>query len=201
MRSRGTAIGSSVVVGIGRGILLKHDRASLDEFGGPIKLNKEWARSVLRRMGFSKRRANSKSKLTPSNFTEIKELYLTDIYSVVKFEEIPDELVLNWDQTAMKVVPSSAWTMEKRGTKRVEISALDDKAPDYSCVCMFNVRKVSLHTADIQRYNKKCFPKNVSFPNDWHITCTENHWSNESTMIKYVSTLCNREEKTTETSF
>ena len=186
MTSRGTAIGSSVVVGIGRGILLKHDRASLDEFGGPIKLNKEWARSVLRRMGFSKRRANSKSKLTPSNFTEIKELYLTDIYSVVKFEEIPDELVLNWDQTAMKVVPSSAWTMEKRGTKRVEISALDDKRQITAVfACSMSGKFLPIQLI-YKGTTKKCFPKNVSFPNDWHITCTENHWSNESTMIEYV---------------
>ena len=30
-------------------------------------------------------------------------------------EEIPEALILNWDQTAMKIVPSSSWTMEKKG--------------------------------------------------------------------------------------
>ena len=106
MRDHQAAIGSSIVVGLGRGLLLKYNKASLDEFGGPIKLSKEWAHSVLQRMGFSKRRANSKSKLTPANFEEIKEQYLVDIHSVVKMEEIPDTLVINWDQTAMKIVPS-----------------------------------------------------------------------------------------------
>ena len=42
-------------------------------------------------------------------------------------EEIPDQLTINWDQTALKLAPSSNWTMEKRGTKRIEITALDDK--------------------------------------------------------------------------
>ena len=32
----------------------------------------------------------------------------------------------------------------------------------------------------------KCLPKNVNFPKDWDITCTENHWSNESTSIDYL---------------
>ena len=41
MRIQQTAISTSVVVGIGRGLLLKHDRALLDDFGGPIKPNKE----------------------------------------------------------------------------------------------------------------------------------------------------------------
>ena len=39
-------------------------------------------------------------------------------------EDIPQEMIINWDQ---KIVPSSAWTMEKSGTKRVEITAIDDK--------------------------------------------------------------------------
>ena len=32
----------------------------------------------------------------------------------------------------------------------------------------------------------KCLPKNVNFPKDWDITCTENHWSNKSTSIDYI---------------
>ena len=47
--------------------------------------------------------------------------------AVIHMEEVPPSLVLNWDHTAMKIVPSSQWTMEKRGTKRVEIGAVDDK--------------------------------------------------------------------------
>ena len=31
----------------------------------------------------------------------------------------------------------------------------------------------------------RCLPK-ISFPTDWHITYTSNHWSNESTMIDYI---------------
>jgi len=42
-------------------------------------------------------------------------------------EDIPKDLVINWDQTFMKIVPSLSWTMEKRGTKRIEIAAADDK--------------------------------------------------------------------------
>ena len=127
MRSRGTPIGSSVVIAIGRGILLKHDKRSLEEFGGHIKLGKEWAKSVLRRMGYTKRRANSKSKVLPNDFIRMKEDYLMDIKAVVEMEEIPHDMIINWDQTAMKIVPSCLWTMEKRGTKRVEITGIDDK--------------------------------------------------------------------------
>ena len=30
-------------------------------------------------------------------------------------KEIPTELILNWDQTGVKIVPSSTWTMEAVG--------------------------------------------------------------------------------------
>ena len=146
MRSRGAPIGTSVIIGIGRGILLKHNRSGLEEFGGSLKLNKEWAKCILRRMGYSKRRANAKAKISPSDFKEIKDQFLMDVKSVVKMEDIPDKLVINWDLTAMKIVPSSSWTMEKRGTKKWKYRVLmtSDKlqlylvAPCLVTSCQFN---------------------------------------------------------------
>jgi len=66
-------------------------------------------------MGFTKRRANSKCKVLPEKFEEIRLQYLADIHSVVEMEDVPPSLVINWDHTATKIVPSSQWTMEKRG--------------------------------------------------------------------------------------
>ena len=57
-----------------------------------------------------------KGKFLLENFDQRK--------SVVAMEDIPSALTLNWDQTAMKIVSSS---MEKKGSKRVEVVAADDK--------------------------------------------------------------------------
>jgi len=35
-------------------------------------------------------------------------------------DEIPYELILNFDQTALNYVPVMSWTMEEEGAKRVE---------------------------------------------------------------------------------
>ena len=51
--------------------------------------------------------ASSKSKVTPDNFTEIKVQFLIDVEAVIDMEEVPPSLVINWDHTAMKIVPSS----------------------------------------------------------------------------------------------
>ena len=50
-------------------------------------------------------------------------------------EEIPAELILNWDQTGIMIVPSNSWTMDKMGTKRVEIVGLKDKRQITAVFC------------------------------------------------------------------
>ena len=42
-------------------------------------------------------------------------------------EEIPAEHVLNWDQTGIKLVSCSSWTMEQEGSKRVELLGANNK--------------------------------------------------------------------------
>ena len=104
MRSREVPIGTSIVIGMGRENLIKHNRSQLEEYGGMIKLNKEWTKSILRRMGFTKRKANSKSKVLPTDFEEIKRNYLSDIQSVVEMEDILSELVINWYPLPLKLL-------------------------------------------------------------------------------------------------
>ena len=65
-------------------------------------------------MEFTKQKANSKSKVLPTSFEEIKRNYVSDNQSVVEMEDILPELVINWDHTATKIAASEEWTMEKR---------------------------------------------------------------------------------------
>jgi len=48
-----------------------------------------------------------KPKFTPSNFEELKSQYLMDIMAVVTTEDVPQEMIVNWDQTAVKYIPVS----------------------------------------------------------------------------------------------
>ena len=45
----------------------------------------------------------------------------------MEIEQIPPELILNWDHTGIKIVPSSSWTMEQQGTKHVDLVGAGDK--------------------------------------------------------------------------
>ena len=61
------------------------------------------------------------AKVSIENFQKVKEQFLVDIRAVVEMEDIPFDLIISWDQTGIRYVPVGSWTMEKEGSKRVEI--------------------------------------------------------------------------------
>ena len=89
--------------------------------GGHIDITKHWAQSFLNRMGYVKRRTSSKAKVSPEKFNKMKAQFLFDVKTMVVMEDIPAELIINWDHTGLNYVPVSNWTMAPQGSKRVEI--------------------------------------------------------------------------------
>ena len=71
--------------------------------------------------------------------------------STITMEEIKPELVLNWDQTGLKIVPSSSWTMDRSGSHRVELIGTDDRR---QITAVFCGSFVGDFLPDIQGYNK-----------------------------------------------
>lgn len=69
----------------------------------------------------------AKSKHIDANFASIKKAFLQEVVQTIEMEEISPDLILNWDQTAVKIVPTSTWTMYHQGAKRVEVAGANDK--------------------------------------------------------------------------
>ena len=186
VREGGGVITARIAVAAARGILLACDRSKLMEFGGHIQLNPSWGYSLLGRMNFVKRKATTaKSKLSKEFFSVLKSQFLNDVVSTVELEEIPAELILNWDQTGIKIVPSSLWTMDKQGAKRVEVVGISDKRLITAVLCGSLIGEFLPVQLIYKGKTSRCHPK-YSFPNDWHITHSPQHWSNESTMVDYI---------------
>ena len=57
---------------------------------------------------FVKRKGSSTTKMTVEKFEAVKEQFILDIRAVVEMEDIPPELVFNWDQTGISIVPGSS---------------------------------------------------------------------------------------------
>ena len=54
-------------------------------------------------MGFVKHRV--KAKVLIENFEQVKAQFLLDIKAVVEMEDVPFDLIINWDQTGIHYVP------------------------------------------------------------------------------------------------
>jgi len=67
-------------------------------------------------MNFVCRKATTaKSKYSPSDFADLKKSFLQSVVETVTMEEISPQLILNWDQTGINIVPSSCWSMAEEG--------------------------------------------------------------------------------------
>ena len=87
-------------------------------------------------MNFVQRRATTaKSKHSIENFFVLKDSFLDSVCTTVTMEEIPAELIMNWDQTGIKIVPSSSWTMEQRDSKMVKMTSVSYKQQTTAIFC------------------------------------------------------------------
>ena len=115
VREGGGVVTARIVIAAARGIIMSHDKSQLVEYGRHINLHLSWAYSLLKRINFVKRKSTTaKSKMNTTEFDELKSQFLSDVKATVDMEEIPVELFLNWDQTRIRIVPSSMWTMDRR---------------------------------------------------------------------------------------
>ena len=189
VRECGGVVTSRIAVAAARGILLHYDRSMLAEFGGHVQLNLPWGYSLLKRMNFVNRKATtSKSKHAVSNFEQLKQAFLDDVCTTVMMEEIPPQLILNWDQTGIKILPTSSWTMNELGAKRVEVVGVNDKRMITAIFCGSAVGDFLPPQVIYQGKTERCHP-HFRFPSDWDVTHSPRHWSTEETMIQYVKNI------------
>ena len=103
-------------------------------------------------------------------------------------ESIPDSLIINWDQREINYIPVSEWRMAKEGSKRVEVTGLKDKR-QITAVFAGSMSGDFLPMQLVyQGKTSRCLPT-IEFSGDWHLTFSENHWCNKSTMVDYVQNI------------
>ena len=181
LRKVNGSVNTLVVMGAAEGIVGARDMSKLKQ----IEITKSWARSLLIRMGYVKRKCTTSGKLPTRLFDESKEIFLADIAAEIVMNEVPKELIINWDQTGLSIVPTSDWTMEKRGTKVVPIANADDKRQLTAVLAVTASGEYLKPQLLYKGKTTKCHPT-VTFPEGWDIWHSENRWSNEETTKRYI---------------
>ena len=184
VRANGPVVNTAIAIGCAEGIRNK-DNNLLAVNGGHIALTKSWAKHLLEQMGFVKWKASMKAKINIDHFEAVKEQFLLDVKVVVEMEEIPHDLIINWDQNGIHYIPIGSWIMEKVGAKQVEITAVDDKRQITAVFAGSLIGDFLPPQLIYKGTIRRCLPT-VQFMQDWHIPFSHNHCANEETMMDYV---------------
>ena len=182
----GLVLNTSVLIAAATGLVLHHDSNWLRENGGHLEFSTYWAKAKLRKLGYSKRKKTTKASLTSVDFEERKAQFVFDAQAIIELEEIPDDLVVNWDQTGIHYVPVSDWMMERTGAKRVAIAGANDTRQIAAVFAGSMNGKFLPPQLIYQDKTPKCLPPLDDVPSNWDITFTENHWANEMTVMRYL---------------
>ena len=184
LRLAGTPVNVNIVLAAAEGVVTAVDRTLLKKNGGTIELKRPWAQSLMRRMKFVKRRGSTqvKAKLSVADIAKLRKSYLLQIKGMVDAHNIPSQLVINWDQAGVKLVPSSNWTLEQEGAERVEIARLNDKRQVTATLAGTLSGKLLPLQILYQGKTERCHPSQT-FPDGFDIWHTPNHWANEETTL------------------
>ena len=127
LRKVGGVVNTSIVMAAAEGIVAAKNPSLLVAHGGHIEITKGWVKSLFHRMGYVKRKGSNAGKVTVSHFQELQEVLLADTKTEVLFNDVPRELIFNWDQTAVKYMPTGEWTMHRYKEKMIPIANSYDK--------------------------------------------------------------------------
>ena len=134
-------------------------------------------------MNFTQRRATTKSNPPIGNLMEIKRSFLTEVLETVGMNDIPPELILNWNQIGINLVPTTIWTMDKKEKKRIAIEGHQDSKQITTVLCGSLVGELLPLQLIYDGKTKRCHPA-YQFPGDWLVSHSHNHWANKNAMIQ-----------------
>ncbi len=90
MRTVGRVVNTAIVMAAAEGIMSARDVTKLSSHGGHIHITKTWAKSLLKRIGYVKRKCSNAEKVSIPHFLEIQEAFLADVTAEVVMNEIPN---------------------------------------------------------------------------------------------------------------
>ena len=91
LRENGAVVNTAITIACARGVVKNVDSNLLECNGGHISLTKHWAKYLLERMGFVKRPASTKAKVSLPDFERFKAQFVFDVKAVIEMEEIDSQ--------------------------------------------------------------------------------------------------------------
>ena len=199
LRLKGAPVSYAVMAAVAKGVVMSHDRTLLVEHGGYLCFSNDWARQILHKVMKDEKKMSSRIATTaslpidPAILSEVKLDFQRKIKTAQETHNIPDELIINFDQTPLAYKCGSNRTMEFQGTKSVPIVG---KGKKEQITGTFTVTKTGVFLPMQLIWKgktKRSIPKEkvgakegLKFPDGFNLAFTKNHWSNEEKAIEHI---------------
>ena len=137
-------------------------------------------------MGFVRRlRTTDKPEIPDQDVKEAKLLFQHQVVSIVEDDEIPESLIMNFDQTPLKYAPVSNSTLAKKGSKHIPITG---GACKKSIAATFGITysgKLLPMQLIYKGKMQRSFPR-VNFPSSFSLSANSKHFSNTQESLKLL---------------
>ena len=175
LRVAGCSVSRKVVISVGNGVLASRCPEKMSRNGGKVNLTVKWARGILKSMNWVKRRGTTaKRTMNPALYDALAFTWKKKIAEKNFEHKIHNDLILNFDQTALGFTSPAKTTFTEKNAETVPIANLDDKRQITGTL----VSNLSGEFLPIQLiYTGKtdlCHPK-VEFTKGFDITHSPNH--------------------------
>jgi hypothetical protein len=161
----------------------------LKENDGSHSFGRTWGTRFWKRHNFVRRAVTTKMREIPENFEELKATYINVLAQIINQHNVPPELVVGGDETAVLFVNRAKCTFANEGARRVRVIGVgSDKAQITVTIFINEAGDVLPVQMIFGGKTKKSLPDAGRQPPPegvhWH--WTPSHWQDEASYIKTV---------------
>ena len=184
IRKAGGIVNQHVV----KGVLMGFIKSDMEKYSRQLEFSvtRGWLQHLYARMNYSQRMATtSRPTITKSIWEEVRLKFLHAIVNICIEYQVPDELVINIDQTPSKYVATGKVTMAEKGSRHVSRKGSDDKRQITATLSETLSGKILPFQLIYKGKTKRSIPSS-KFPEGFLLSANPRHWSNEAETIKLL---------------
>ena len=195
LRLKGAPVTCLVINAIAKGIVMANDQTILVENGGYLTLSADWARNILYMIEKEEkkmvRRIGNTAKIpsAPAILSETKLHFQQKLKDVQVLYNIPDELIIHFDQTPLAFVCSPNHTLDFQGNHSIPLVGKGKKKQITGTFAISMSGSFLPMQVMYEGKTQRCLPQGIEFPEGFDVTFTPNQWSNEEKALEYVQKL------------
>lgn len=185
MRDKGAAVNIRIIRHIMRIVIENKNPQLLSELKLSANFISIWAREEL---GWSWRLRTTAASKLPLDWRQQGIEMAKRIAFNIQIHKIHPSLVINMDQTGVLLAPADSRTYEAHGAKEIKVISADDKRQITACIASSLNGDLLPVQLIFQGKTAQCHPPLTEEAKTAHVhlTHSENHWSNQTTMQEYI---------------